>query len=99
MLQPLWTYWSTEIWITFPAGGLPRQAVFKVPARSIQSRLRITSAAARSSAASEPRGVQRVVGRKDGAGLAVGHDPGADRLGERDPPRPSFGDRARPGPS
>ena len=99
MLQPLWTYWSTEIWITLPAGGLPRQAVFKVPARSIQSRLRITSAPVRSSVGFRAAGVQRVVGRKHGTGLAVGHDPCADRLGERHPPRPSLGIARGRGPS
>ena len=36
-------------------------------------------------------GVQRVIGRKSGAGLAVGHHPRADRLGEFDAPLPRLG--------
>ena len=77
----------------------PAWAVCNVPARSIQSRLRITSAAGRVDAV-EGRGaggMQRMVGREGGPGFAVGHDPGADRLGElrRAAARPSGSREAR----
>ena len=36
------------------------------------------------------RGMQRMVGRKAGPGLAVGHHPCADRFGELDAPLPRF---------
>ena len=42
MLQPLCRFWSSDTWITVADGTLPM--ALKVPPRSTQSRLRMTSA-------------------------------------------------------
>src|SRR3977135_4422292 len=106
MLQPLWTRKSLLTTMTFALGWPSGKVTLKTPARSTQSRLRITSAPNEAHApvgcayrflGFGPKrsrtgwaGMQRVIGWEGGTELEFGDDFGVERFCERDAVVPSF---------
>jgi hypothetical protein len=99
MLQPLWSWWSSETWMTFAAASpAVAQRAGEIDPVEAEDDVGSSSSLRRSPGRCRARraGVQRMVGRESRADLEVGHDARAERLGERDARVPGF-DRGRRG--